>query len=954
MVLTRTLTVVALIVPVALGWGRQVNANGQWDGPWRGTIICHALGSPHLSPDYTISITAQVRNGQMTLNHVGASTSDHLTGVIQEVGGGAGALLTLRGSHSDHGSAANSYFWGTIIDASPRQSSYAAQGSRGDDACELRLNHTSIEPPQPSTASRPGGQSTFAQTSAGPSAKSASLQPTTGQKQAAITPEPPAKEEGIPGGIVRTISRRSGQQTQLDYELSVRGVLANEQPPSAPRSGASHFPGERLLPREAAGPDELAKILYGNRLTADYPDNCGTATCIVRVVANQTFNDQDGKQNTVFVTAAEPTESNVDHARGAVLGMAWLSHTDKGWVLDLGSPNVITAGTFGKAPDVTIINGGVWAKAVVLQQSDMHQGEGDSYWKLFVPDRERGMFVLGLQLQTVRESSGACPVSPATAPCLKDDFSTKLNLLTEQDGLAVVATISYPTVLHKAVATKTYHVTTANLGNPQSTTTQAPTAPATAAAGGAATPSQPTTGGSETTQAGQQRVVQSTAPATATADAYDDAMTAYQAHNYTEAVRRFALLAKLGDAKAQSQLGFMYGDGQGVARDYAEAVKWYRASAEQGNANAQYNLGVMYENGRGVPLDYGKAIKWYQLAAAQGDASSVNNLKFMFANGQGTLRVLDEAVFENTRRDRWGCKNDGQWRFILPPLPGHLPDGDYCYKITNIFDAGWTTFILEPSVSLEYKPSLMSYHDGFIEGGIMQVLPVPGIEQYDQYDFDHYYMTHTFAWIKVSCAENLIQFSNIKSWEGKQFISKPDTSSSNPQLAQSYHKLCASAVRDNFVSLGQARAAFDMMIGADERTMAQVVAKADSKQAEEAKKQAEQLAEGRDLITRYQQSVPQTLGEIQTALGLLAKFEGAYGNRLSGDCLKGIAYWKKTDEQMASFLDRGNEKGAAAEARAAEATLNNAKLTCFSALPAYCSNVPPDSTLGQECHAVLQ
>ena len=39
-------------------------------------------------------------------------------------------------------------------------------------------------------------------------------------------------------------------------------------------------------------------------------------------------------------------------------------------------------------------------------------------------------------------------------------------------------------------------------------------------------------------------------------------------------------------------------------KDYQEAVKWFRLSAEQGDANAQSNLGKVYHNGQGVPQDY--------------------------------------------------------------------------------------------------------------------------------------------------------------------------------------------------------------------------------------------------------------------------------------------------------------------------------------------------------------
>ena len=49
-----------------------------------------------------------------------------------------------------------------------------------------------------------------------------------------------------------------------------------------------------------------------------------------------------------------------------------------------------------------------------------------------------------------------------------------------------------------------------------------------------------------------------------------------------------------GYADAQSNLGIMYDNGNGVPENDAEAVKWYRKAADQGNAKAQYNLGVMY------------------------------------------------------------------------------------------------------------------------------------------------------------------------------------------------------------------------------------------------------------------------------------------------------------------------------------------------------------------------
>ena len=48
-------------------------------------------------------------------------------------------------------------------------------------------------------------------------------------------------------------------------------------------------------------------------------------------------------------------------------------------------------------------------------------------------------------------------------------------------------------------------------------------------------------------------------------------------------------------------------------------MKWYRKAAEQGNAFAQLNLGVMYHNAQGVARDYVQAHMWFNIGAANGN-----------------------------------------------------------------------------------------------------------------------------------------------------------------------------------------------------------------------------------------------------------------------------------------------------------------------------------------------
>jgi TPR repeat protein len=62
-----------------------------------------------------------------------------------------------------------------------------------------------------------------------------------------------------------------------------------------------------------------------------------------------------------------------------------------------------------------------------------------------------------------------------------------------------------------------------------------------------------------------------------------------------------------------------------VPQDYKEALKWCRLVADQGDASAQSNLGWMYKNGEGVPQDYIIAYMWFNLAAANGSENAPNN-----------------------------------------------------------------------------------------------------------------------------------------------------------------------------------------------------------------------------------------------------------------------------------------------------------------------------------------
>jgi TPR repeat protein len=111
---------------------------------------------------------------------------------------------------------------------------------------------------------------------------------------------------------------------------------------------------------------------------------------------------------------------------------------------------------------------------------------------------------------------------------------------------------------------------------------------------------------------------------------FTEGANAYNAKNYSQALREVTPLAKAGHADAQHLLGLMYYMGRGVARDYKVAMTWHRKAAQQGKADAQYVVGAMYYTGNAVPLDHTLAVSWFRKAAEQGHAEAQHALGLMY------------------------------------------------------------------------------------------------------------------------------------------------------------------------------------------------------------------------------------------------------------------------------------------------------------------------------------
>ena len=105
---------------------------------------------------------------------------------------------------------------------------------------------------------------------------------------------------------------------------------------------------------------------------------------------------------------------------------------------------------------------------------------------------------------------------------------------------------------------------------------------------------------------------------TAFAGPFEDALAAYDRHEYGTALQLMRPLAEQGSAEAQNGMGALYYHGYGVTQDFKEALKWYRLAAAQGHLNAQVNLGSMYYEGEGVAEDLVHSHMWLSIAAERG------------------------------------------------------------------------------------------------------------------------------------------------------------------------------------------------------------------------------------------------------------------------------------------------------------------------------------------------
>lgn len=115
---------------------------------------------------------------------------------------------------------------------------------------------------------------------------------------------------------------------------------------------------------------------------------------------------------------------------------------------------------------------------------------------------------------------------------------------------------------------------------------------------------------------------------------YRVAVLQLRAGKLPEAIQRLDKAVEHEDARAMVDLGQLYEQGRGVAKDANRALALYEQAAPQ-STWAKARAGTMSMGDLGVPRDDAKARRWLALAAAEDEPSAHNNLGWMDENGRG-------------------------------------------------------------------------------------------------------------------------------------------------------------------------------------------------------------------------------------------------------------------------------------------------------------------------------
>ncbi|MBB3065830.1 SPOR domain-containing protein [Limibacillus halophilus] len=123
------------------------------------------------------------------------------------------------------------------------------------------------------------------------------------------------------------------------------------------------------------------------------------------------------------------------------------------------------------------------------------------------------------------------------------------------------------------------------------------------------------------------------------------------ARDTTKAFSLWSRAANLGNALAAYNLGLAYYRGEGVLADIAKSREWFKQSAESGLADAQFAMGQVYLLGVGVDADSVAALTWFSLAERQGHEAAAEEARKLRETGVGLQEEMAASTEIEERTD---------------------------------------------------------------------------------------------------------------------------------------------------------------------------------------------------------------------------------------------------------------------------------------------------------------
>lgn len=115
--------------------------------------------------------------------------------------------------------------------------------------------------------------------------------------------------------------------------------------------------------------------------------------------------------------------------------------------------------------------------------------------------------------------------------------------------------------------------------------------------------------------------------------------------NATRAIDWYKKAAEHGKAYANTCIGVIYRNGNGIKQNYAKAYDYFKKAANDGEKDAQNYLGLMFLQGEHVKENDEKAVAYFQQAAEQELPVAQYNLGSCYYNGWGTSKDNGSAKF---------------------------------------------------------------------------------------------------------------------------------------------------------------------------------------------------------------------------------------------------------------------------------------------------------------------